>query len=90
MKATYTSNAKAVDFSKTKDGNMQHMIQAFVMRRQSGTVSKRTIQKWFSATPPEYVSAQIDAAVDSGKVTMGRNGLSRRAGYVYDADTRQN
>lgn len=83
MNCSRQSNAKLVDFSKTKEGNMQHMIQAFVGRRSLNPPSMRTIQKWFSATPAEYVAAQVDDAVASCKIDMRRNGLSRRAGYVY-------
>jgi hypothetical protein len=88
MNAARTPNAKAVDFSQTRERNMEHCIQAFVMRRSS--VSLRTIQKWFSATPPEFVAEQVDAAVRSQKIAIRRNGLSRRAGYVYEADSRCN
>jgi hypothetical protein len=80
-----TRIGKAVDFSKTSV-TMQHAIQAFVMRR--GSVSLRVIQKWFCATPAYFVAAQVDDTVQSGKITMRRNGTTKRAGYVYEADTR--
>lgn len=86
MKCSRQSNAKLVDFSKTKDKNMQYMIQAFVGRRSLNPPSMRVIQKWFSATPAEYVLSQVNEAVYNGKIDIRRNGLSQRAGYVYQVN----
>lgn len=83
MNSPHANVAKAVDFSKTKDGNMQHMIQAFVGRRSLNPPSLRVIQKWFSATPAEYVASQVGEAVYNEMIDVRRNGLSRNAGYVY-------
>lgn len=45
--------------------------------------SLREIQKHFSGTPKDFVAAQVEALYNEQAVTIRRNGLSRRAGYVY-------
>jgi hypothetical protein len=73
--------AKAVDFSKTKDGAMRGVLLKFLVRREAASL--RTIERWFSATPSEFVRSEIDHAIEDGVIAIRRNGLSRRAGYAY-------
>ena len=85
MTCSRTSPQRQIDYSAVKPGiDMQHAIQAFVGRRQSGTVTLRVIQKWFRATPPEFTAKKVAEAVDSQKIDIQRTSPNRkRTGYVY-------
>lgn len=57
--------------------------------RRQNPVTKAQIIKYFKATPPDFVDAQICALVASGEIAIRRRSLSsgRQAngGYVYEA-----
>jgi hypothetical protein len=56
-------------------------VVAFVRRHQDPSLA--TILRWFQATPADAVRRQVNEALDVGEMTIRRNGLSRKAGYVY-------
>jgi len=70
---------------------LQRRIIAFVRgirRPRQNPVSSSQIKRWFRATPPEFVDAQIDAVIISGKIKISQKTLSsgRRfnGAYVYE------
>lgn len=94
MYASTACNAKRVDFSciksKTDNGMQPHdrmhgVILWFVhgiRGNRSSNVTLRQIHKWFSATPREFVSAEVDRLVDKGYLKIGRSSFNRKR-FVY-------
>jgi hypothetical protein len=80
MNASRAQANRRVDFSKASV-SMHAAIMTFLKRREQASL--REIQKHFSGTPKEFVAAQIEALHNEQAITIRRNGLSRRAGYVY-------
>ncbi len=71
---------KRIDFSAASCS-----IELALLKRIAdvGEVSLTAIQKHFSGTPKEFVAKAVEIALLADKLTIRRNGLSRRAGYVY-------
>ena len=80
MNASIQQANRRVDFSQASV-SMHGAIMDFLKRREQASLSE--IQKHFSGTPGEFVAAQVEALHNEQAITIRRNGLSRRAGYVY-------
>ncbi len=89
--------AHAIDYSHhAVKGDGAKSCQAEIVRFVRGIrgprrapVTAAQIKKWMRATPADFVDAQIDAALVSGKIRIYPRGLgsTRRASgaYVYEA-----
>lgn len=52
--------------------------------RSTGPQSQTQLARWFRGTPLQWLSAVLGYLVVGGYLTCLRNGLSRKAGSVYD------
>jgi hypothetical protein len=80
MNCSQSQANRRVDFSQTTvypDGALLEFLH------KHGSASLRTIQRHFSGTPAIFIAARVDIMLDRCAITIRRNGLSRRAGYVY-------
>lgn len=78
---------KHVDF-KAAQRSMGSMICRYILgvrgEYRKNYVTLKQIQKWFSATPSEYVTKQVDTLVEKHYIVMVRTSLNRkRCSYVY-------
>jgi hypothetical protein len=67
----------------TEDG-LDDEVVALLRRRETAQSFKR-LERAFAAVPQDLLLASLDRLSLAGRIRVCRNGLSRRAGYVYEA-----
>lgn len=83
-------NASRVDMLRQLDlaavTNREEVTKNAVIARlkKTGPQSKKQLARWFSGTPEYWLNAVLLDLVAGDALTASRNGLSRRAGTVYD------